>query len=653
MNAKITLRKIVLLTMLLVCATNFAQLSVPFKIRYQGFVKGDMTIIANNIVNRVDFTSGPNEPYYNLTSYAKLNDEFDMAYIDIDEDESTFSSSSAELYLDNSNRKKIVYAGLYWSGTYRYNTGIQKSEKKFVPTDASRGTFSSVKLKLPNNEKYIDISGQVLFDGAGKNEFDEIAPYAVYADITDYLKALSNASGVYSVANVKATQGIIEGGVSAGWTIFVVYEDQNMSGKFVTSYDGFAGVTDKSTDIVFNGFQTLPEGNVRAKIACATLEGDNNLLGDQLLFSSNESKFFTPLSTNIRKDNNFFNSSITIENQNFINRYPDSKNTLGYDTCLFTIPNLNNTIIGNNIKEATLRLKSNGDRCFMFFTAFGVEVTPSTDEIIYAATDDKPLKVASKNNLLKFIPANKDFLIEDYRTSSSINRNRKNTFIDSKNNIIEVQTASISSATSGYYIIANIFKSEQSAIEFVTFLKSKDIEADFFTNILNNYRYVYLKKNNDLNEIVDLYLSKLDDTYEDRIQILAINKNNNDLIADASKKELPSKQVVTIKESNKKELFDVQIVSIPNEPRGYYIVANVFSVSENSVNFFNSLKAKGLTPKVLINPMNNYKYVYLKKVENEQEAQALYLSKINNTYQGKLWILSVNNNNSLITDNDD
>ena len=37
----------------------------------------------------------------------------------------------------------------------------------------------------------------------------------------------------------------------------------------------------------------------------------------------------------------------------------------------------------------------------------------------------------------------------------------------------------------------------------------------------------------------------------------------------------------------------------------------------------------------------------------EQEAQALYLSKINNTYQGKLWILSVNNNNALITDNDD
>jgi len=653
MNAKITIRKIVFLTMLLVSTTNFAQLSVPFKIRYQGFVKGDMTIIANNSVNRVDFTSGPNEPYYNLTSYAKLNDEFDMAYIDIDDDESTFSSSSAELYLDNSNSKKIVYAGLYWSGTYRYNAGIQKSEKKFIPTDASRGTFSSVKLKLPNKENYIQVSGQVLFDGVGKSEFDAIAPYAVYADITDYLKELSNASGVYTVANVKATQGIIEGGVSAGWTIFVVYEDQNMSGKFVTSFDGFAGVTDKSTDIVFNGFQTLPEGNVRAKIACAALEGDNNLIGDQLLFSTNESKIFTPLSTNIRKDNNFFNSSITIENHNFINRYPDSKNTLGYDACMFTIPNPNNSVIGNNIKEASLRLKSIGDRCFMFFTAFGVEVTPPTEEIIYASSDDKPLKVASKNNLIKFIPANKDFLIEDYRTSSSINRNRKNTFIDSKNNIIEVQTASISSATSGYYIVANIFKTEQSAIEFVTFLKTKDIEADFFTNVLNNYRYVYLKKNNDLNEIIDLFLSKLDDTYEDRIQILAINKNNNELIVDANKKETPRNQEVVIKEMNKKELFDIQIVTIPNEPKGYYIVANVFSITDNSNKFLNLLKTKGLNPKVLINPVNNYKYVYLKKVDDEQEAKSLYLSKINNTYQDKIWILSVNNNNALITDNDD
>ncbi|WP_298397458.1 hypothetical protein [Flavobacterium sp.] len=653
MNATNFSKKIVLLTILLGSVYSYAQLSVPFKMRYQGFVKGDITVIANNSVNRVDFTNSVNEPYYNLTSYAKLNDEFEMAYIDIDEDESTFSSSSAELYLEQSSAKKIVYAGLYWSGTYKYAAGYQKSEKKFVASDPSRGSFSNVKLKLPNRDKYVDISGQVLFDGANKNEFDAFAPYAVYADITNYVKELSNPSGVFTVANVKATQGVIEGGVAAGWTIFVVYEDQNMSGKFVTSFDGFAGVTDKSTDINFTGFQTLPNGNVKAKIACAALEGDNNLIGDELLFTSNPSKIFTPLSTNIRKETNFFNSSITIENQNFSNRFPDSKNTLGYDTCLFTIPNPNNSVVENNSKEMTLRLKSNGDRCFMFFTALSVEVTPSDEEIIYASSDDKPLKIASNKNLLKFIPANKDFLIEDYKTSSSINRNKKNSYIDANNKLIEVQTASISSAESGYYIIANIFKTEQSAIEFVTFLKTKGFEADFFTNSLNNFRYVYLKKGNDLNQLVDQYVSKIDDTYEDRMQILAVNKNNNQLIADLSKKEDNTKQIASIKEPLNNQLFDVQIVSIPNEPKGYYLVANVFSITSNSTNFLNLLKSKGLNPKVLINPLNNFKYVYLKKTEDEQEAQSLYLSKLNNTYQDKLWILSVNNNNTLITNNDD
>lgn len=653
MNATNFCKKIALLTILLGSTYCSAQLSVPFKIRYQGFVKGDITVIANNSVNRVDFTNSVNEPYYNLTSYAKLNDEFEMAYIDIDEDESTFSSSSAELYLEQSNNKKIVYAGLYWSGTYKYSAGYQKSEKKFVASDPSRGSFSNVKLKLPNRENYVDVSGQVLFDGANKSEFDAFAPYAVYADITNFVKELSNLSGVFTVANVKATQGVIEGGVAAGWTIFVVYEDQNMSGKFVTSFDGFAGVTDKSTDINFTGFQTLPNGNVKAKIACAALEGDNNLIGDELLFTSNPNKTFTPLSTNIRKETNFFNSSITIENQNFTNRFPDSKNTLGYDTCLFTIPNPSNSVIENNSKEMTLRLKSNGDRCFMFFTALSVEVTPSDEDVVYASSDDKPLKIASNKNLLKFIAANKDFLIEDFKTSSSINRNRKNSYIDANNNLIEVQTATISSAESGYYIIANIFKTEQSAIEFVTFLKTKGFEADFFTNSLNNFRYVYLKKGNDLNLLVDQYVSKIDNTYEDRMQILAVNKNNNQLIADLSKKEEATKQIATISEPLNNQLFDVQIVSIPNEPKGYYLVANVFSITSNSTNFFNLLKSKGLNPKVLINPLNNFKYVYLKKTEDEKEAKSLYLSKLNNSYQDKLWILSVNNNNTLITNNDD
>jgi hypothetical protein len=77
----------------------FAQLGSPFKMRYQGNLKGDMTLIANSIVNRNEKKDNANSPYNQLDDKAKLNDEFEMVYIDIDNDETTFSSSSASLSL--------------------------------------------------------------------------------------------------------------------------------------------------------------------------------------------------------------------------------------------------------------------------------------------------------------------------------------------------------------------------------------------------------------------------------------------------------------------------------------------------------------------------------------------------------------------------
>ncbi|WP_395066684.1 hypothetical protein [Flavobacterium sp.] len=659
MNAKKIISVNFTIALFLYLGVSYAQLPVPFKIRYQSFVKGDMTVIANNIVNRVDYNNAANDPYYNHTNYAKLNDEFSMEYIDIDDDQSTFSSSSAELIFDNPSNKKVIYAALYWSATYKYAAGDKNDKEKFIVTDPGRDSFNSVKLKLPNQETYSSISGQVIYDGINQKEVKDFAPYVVYADITNEVKQLANPTGVYTVANVKATQGMLSGGVAAGWTIFIVYQDEKMSGKFITSFDGFAGVTDKSTDITFNGFQTLPTGNVTAKIACAALEGDNNLIGDQLLFSTNHSNSFTTLSNSIRKENNFFNSCITIENQHFSNRFPDSKNTLGYDTCLFTIPNPNNTIIGNNIKESTLRMMSTGDRYFMFFTAYGVEVTPATiyDELpqdAIAAIEIKNKKVINQNNSIKFIPANNDFLVDNFTNTSTTNRLNKNSTIDSKKNSIEIQTLNISNQSSGYYIIANIFKTEQKAKEFILFLKSKEVEANLFSNPLNNYNYVYLKKTSNQAEALDLFLSKMGDSYKERIQILSINKDALTLVAEAnSNKKINIDKEKIIEKNIEKAPFEIQSVTIPNEAKGYYIVANVFSVTENSSHFLALLKSKGFSAKLLINHLNNFKYVYLQKVDNENEAISLCLSKLNNTYQDKMWILSVNNTNTSITNNDD
>ena len=516
---------------------SFAQLSIPFKMRYQAYVKGDMTVIANNITNRVDYNNSSNIPYYNHTSSAKLNDEFSMEYIDIDEDESTFSSSSAELIFENNNQRKILYAGLYWSATYKYNSGYQKKIGKFVAEDASRTSFNMIKIKLPNSEEYKSITGQTIYDGINDKDLKEFSPYAVYADITPLVQELTSSSGVYTVANIKATQGELSGGVAAGWTLFLVYEDTLMSEKFITSYDGFAGVTDKSTDILFKGFQTPEKGNVKAKIACAALEGDNNMIGDQLLFnSSSDNGNYNALNNTLRKTSNFFNSSITIENKYFANRFPDSKNTLGYDTCLMTIPNPNNSVIGNNVKEATLRLKSNGDRYFMFFTAFNVEVT-LPDSIITnenAITSSSKNKSNITNTFVKEIPVGNEMVADigsTYSSSSSKNLaiKKQALSLDKKTkNIepIEIRTLSISSQEKGYYLVANVFSNPENAKNFITFLELKGIKAEYFVNKVNNYRYVYLAKTLNENEAIDLFLSKVNNIYQDKLWILSVNNIN-------------------------------------------------------------------------------------------------------------------------------
>ena len=357
----------------------FSQVAVPFAVRRQLYVKGDMTMIANNIVNRKDFFSNPNSPYDKVDDKAKLNDQLDMQYIDVDDDKNTFSSSSANLVLDKAADKKIVYAGLYWSATYTSTSSKSPRTNVFTAVDNSRQSFDNIKIKLPNETAYTDIQGMLIFDGLDKTNFKESAPYAMYADITDLVKNSKSATGTYTVANIKSTVGVVSGGVSAGWSIFFVYEDANMSGKFITTYDGFAGVTRTPVDIKFSGFQTLPVGIINAKIACAALEGDLNLTGDQLFFKSDSSKEFTKMSDELRDKMNVFNSSISIDNKYFSDRSPNSVNTLGYDSFIMAIQNPYNSIIQNNTKGVTVKFKSYGDRYFVFFNAFTVEVVPPVE----------------------------------------------------------------------------------------------------------------------------------------------------------------------------------------------------------------------------------------------------------------------------------
>jgi len=103
------------------------------------------------------------------------------------------------------------------------------------------------------------------------------SPYAFYADVTDLITALPDPQGEYTVANIRATEGVLlgGGGSAGGWTLVIAYENPSMPGKLITTFDGFAWV--KDTDIIpinYSGFNTIPAGPVIADIGAGTLEGD-------------------------------------------------------------------------------------------------------------------------------------------------------------------------------------------------------------------------------------------------------------------------------------------------------------------------------------------------------------------------------------------
>lgn len=500
---------------LFTCVVAHSQSPIPFKVRYHSFVKGDMALIANSIVNRTDYNNSTKVPYHNQSNHALLNDQFQMEYIDVDTDGGTFSSSSASLVVDNPENKKIIYAALYWSATYKYNTGIQKSEEKFAADDDNREAIDNIKIKFQNQEKYTNIKGEILFDGLGKKEFKECAPYAVYADITEYINQIDNPFGEYTVANIRATEGRISGGVAAGWTLFVVYRDASMKGKYITSYDGFSGLSDDFTDVQFSGFTTVPEGQVNAKIALAVLEGDNNLTGDQFFFKAGANEKYSVLESPIRKPKNFLNSSITIDEKHFSDRNPNSKNTLGYDTCVMNIKNQDNSVLANNVANATLRMKSSGDRCYMFFSAFNVEVIENEE---FKSVASPEIYVSNETDLSEFTTTKKAIVTQVEKPSVI----RKNT--------TEIKSASIDGFPSGYYIIANVFENESNLKKFVSKLNSNGVSATSFSDPKNKFNYVYLAKVNDKSVAIDMCNSKLNNSYNDHVWILSVNNKEDIMI---------------------------------------------------------------------------------------------------------------------------
>ncbi|WP_158537874.1 T9SS type B sorting domain-containing protein [Flavobacterium sp. AG291] len=372
-----------------------AQTPVPpgFSARLAGGsirVKGDVVFVGNNILNR---SPNPNTAYDGNTD----NNSFTMEYIDIDGDPSTRNSSSANLTLASCDR--VVYAGLYWASTYPYERSTDNNNQ-WNPSDANRyNDFNQIKFKLPTGG-YVDITGTILFDGRAPvlNQSFKDAPAICYYDVTSLVQGLGTPTGTYTVANMRSSKGQRNGSSSAGWVMVVIYENPTLPSKFISTFDGYAGVSSGSVDIPINGFVTLPSPNpVNARLGVAALEGDKGLTGDKLQFKGNLNTGYTDIGNNLNPTTNFFNSTITNNDAQVPGRNPYGQNTLGLDLDMLPINNPNNSIVKNNETGATLRLSSSGDGFGAFLATFAVDIIEPKIKLVKTVQNSAGSDISGQN----------------------------------------------------------------------------------------------------------------------------------------------------------------------------------------------------------------------------------------------------------------
>lgn len=483
-----------------------AQDSQTFTRDKEFYVQGNTAVIGNNILSKDD------EKSYDNTE--KVNDEFKMRYVDIDASPETWSSSSA--YLDIKDSSEVLYAALYWTAIYsgdRSSKRIKEDHIYHKIIDKRSKDMQQVKFKAPNNS-YKDVRGMLIYDGAtSKNpSMKGRAPYACMADVTNLVK--EHKSGLFTVANIAATQGEVIGGSAAGWMLYIVYEDKTEPLQYITTYHGFEFVNKNPVEISFGNFSTPDTGEVETSVTIGALEGDGNLGRDQVGIYNPDEDLYITLDNKVRASSNFFNSTITINDSIFTQRKPNSLNTLGFDIAKIKIPNTQNAIISNNATGVKMQYKTRSDRFFVFFTAFQTTISEQNyldnkveeDAFAKNTTPQNPSEDNTNVNVAKSIVVNQEVAIAK---PQPIPNNSTKDQVYKPENILDKDLAkllnqpsvSIDNIGSGYYIINNVFSQIENAERWVATLESQGLQPQMFLRPENNLFYVFIAASTDAAEV--------------------------------------------------------------------------------------------------------------------------------------------------------
>jgi uncharacterized repeat protein (TIGR01451 family) len=324
--------------------TASAQIARPFTPRFSANDRGDILLVGNTLMSCSGNGNSCNRAR-NGTGNATNNNDWNMQYVDIDGDGSTFNSSSASLTIPPG--ASVVWAGLYWGGS---STSGTRSVMRFSTPAAGYATVTASQL---------DVRGSA---------------YQGFADVTARIQA--GGSGTYTGADVRSTTGSNR---FAGWSLVVVYRNPADPPRNLVVFDGYAEVAPgAAVTIPVSGFVTPPGGAVNTRLGVVTYEGDEGYTGDS--FSLNG----TLLANGANPSTNFFNSSISDLGAHVTAKNPNYENQLGFDVDRIAA----NGVLPNGASSATIRLSSTDDRYYPGVVSFATD--------LYSP-------VLSGNNFTKFV----------------------------------------------------------------------------------------------------------------------------------------------------------------------------------------------------------------------------------------------------------
>ena len=510
--------KLVHIALLFSCFFQLSYAQLDFSKSEQHYVNGDAAIIGNTILSVHESKA--------FNDFSLLNDQVKMTYVDIDKDGSTFNSSAATIKLPLPDAK-IVSATLYWAATYPFEKGVKKDngeEIVYKGNDKRDSNITEVLLKTPG-AAYQKVSGRILFDAFDKEGYSESAPYVCFADVTN-LMPQSSAEGLYTVANIRATQGFMSGGCAGGWFLFVIYEHPELNSKYITAYHGFQNFIDNWVDIPFEDFMNKNQGQTKAHIFLSTLEGDAKLSKDECSILNMADSSFVPLKNGLRASKNFFNGRITNGESYLKGRVPNSSNALGFDLVKMSIPS---KLFSAGQTETTVRVGTKADRFYLYFTAFAIEINEkfhldkeavSSEELVDSAKAVADNEIPQDENSEPELKAEAAKQAKAEVKKEAILTQEEVRNLERKMRTVKLN---IPNLKPGYYLITNVFSKPHYATKWENFLSEKGHEPFTFINPKNQWRYVSVYDSPEIQPVFNSYKKLVNIDYFKEIWVFKIN----------------------------------------------------------------------------------------------------------------------------------